>query len=186
MKSSSTAHFYIGTLVKAIGLKGELSLKNLSDKLDKSKKLEIVFLEINKQLTPFFVEKISFRKASEAVLKIQDISTIEAAQQLLKRDVFVPLDMQIKQEEGFIAWDDLIGYAVVDKKYGAIGNITNVLNYPQQDIFEIQFNGKEILLPAIEEFITKIELTCNTLYVQAPAGLIDLYINGNTSKNEEE
>jgi 16S rRNA processing protein RimM len=186
MKSSSNAHFYIGTLVKAIGLKGELSLKNLSDKLDKSKKLDLVFLEINKQLTPFFVEKISFRKAGEAVLKIQDISTIEAAQQLLKRDVFAPLEMQVKQEEGFIAWDDLIGYSVIDNKYGAIGTIMNVLNYPQQDIFEIHFKGKEILLPAIEDFITKIDVKSTTLYVQAPDGLIDLYINGNAAKNEEE
>lgn len=186
MKSSSNAHFYIGTLVKAIGLKGELSLKNLSDKLDKSKKLDLVFLEINKQLTPFFVEKISFRKAGEAVLKIQDISTIEAAQQLLKRDVFAPLEMQVKQEEGFIAWDDLIGYSVIDNKYGAIGTIMNVLNYPQQDIFEIHFKGREILLPAIEDFITKIDVKSTTLYVQAPDGLIDLYINGNAAKNEEE
>ena len=181
-----STHFYFGTIIKPVGLKGEVVVKNLSDKWDNAKAISLIFLDINKQLTPFFAEKISFRKKGEAVLKIGDINSIEQTKDFLKKDIFLTNDLLVKKQEGFIEFKDLIGFLVNDKTYGDIGTIRTILTYPQQEIFEIIFKGKEILIPANEDFIEKINVKAKTIHINAPAGLIDLYLTNNTSKEEEE
>lgn len=178
------AHFYLGSITKAIGLKGELLLKNVSSEIDTAQKMEFVFLSINNQLTPFLAEKISFRKKGEALLKLNGINRIEQTLEFLRKDVYLPDSFKLKKEAGFFEYKDLIGYSVKDKNHGDIGEVSQVLSYPQQEIIEIKFKGKEILLPANETFIEKINQKSKTLFVNAPAGLIDLYLE--TNKEEEE
>lgn len=181
-------HFYFASVSKTIGLKGELLLKNVSDECDFNQKIEFVFFSINKQLTPYLVEKVTLRKKGEALLKIQGIDRIEQTPDFLRKDIYLPDALKLKKEEGFIEFKDLIGFSVTDKNYGNIGIISQVLSYPQQEIFEINFNGKEILLPANEEFIEKINLKNKLVKVNAPAGLIDLYLETekNNASDEEE
>ncbi len=177
-------HFYFGTLTKSLGLKGEMVIKNLNEDADLSMPIEFVFLEINKQLTPFFVEQISFRKKGEAVVKIQDIDSIERCAQYLKNDLYLPNEFLLEVDDEIVPFKDMIGYKAVDKLHGEIGVIKNILSYPQQEIFEIHFNGKEILIPANEDFIAQLDAEKKILYLNAPPGLIDLYLND--SKKEEE
>ena len=179
-----SAHFYFGSISKPLGLKGEMVVKNLNENAIVSERIELVFLDINNQLTPFFVEKISFRKKGEAVLKIQEINSIEQSKEFIKRDIYLPNSLLKKKKEGSIEIKDLTGFSVRDKNYGDIGIIAKVLRYPQQEIFEIHFKGKEILIPASPDFIEKINVKSKTILIHTPTGLIDIYLN--EKQNEEE
>lgn len=43
---------------------------------------------------------------------------------------------------------------------------------------QIDFNGKEILIPAVDEFFKEIDRQNKTIYIEAPEGLIDIYLEG--------
>ena len=73
-----------------------------------------------------------------------------------------------------------------DKHYGNIGIVETILEYPQQAILQIKQGTIEILIPAKEEFIIKIDRPKKLFEVEAPEGLIDLYTATNISSDEEE
>jgi 16S rRNA processing protein RimM len=61
--------------------------------------------------------------------------------------------------------------------HGKIGKITGIIDMPHYAIIQVDFNGKEILIPAIKDIIQKIDRENNILHIIAPDGLIELYIH---------
>ncbi len=78
--------FYLGKIAKTHGLKGEVTLKVEADDPSAYLEMKHFFLEINKVLTPFFVEKITM-SGDKFFIAIQDMKTIEAAQHLVGKSV---------------------------------------------------------------------------------------------------
>jgi 16S rRNA processing protein RimM len=68
------------------------------------------------------------------------------------------------------------GFRVVDESYGDIGVIQTVIEYPAQPLFQIMKGDKEILVPVIDPVIKKVDRENKTIYIDAPNGLIDLYL----------
>ncbi len=65
---------------------------------------------------------------------------------------------------------------MIDAEKGDIGTIASVIDYPAQALFQIMKNGKEILIPIIDEVLEKVDRQEKTIYIKAPNGLIDLYL----------
>ncbi len=60
--------------------------------------------------------------------------------------------------------------------YGKVGTIVSINDSTAQALFEVENNGKEILIPMNDEFIDKIDRKAKTIFVKTPEGLIDLYL----------
>ena len=45
-----------------------------------------------------------------------------------------------------------------------------------QDLVSLQYNGKEVILPIVPEFIEKIDEAAKLIYYKAPEGLIEIYL----------
>lgn len=167
--------FPIGTIMKARGLKGEIQLyfegigaENFSD-------LKQIFIEINKKLLPFFVEKIQVQKAV-AYLYLEDINTIEQARELLKKKVYLPLSAKAKETD-FIDPKSLKGYKAVDNTVGPLGTIREVMELPQHTVAACLYKGKEILFPINEQTILDMNPSNKTILLDLPEGLLDVYLD---------
>jgi len=55
--------------------------------------------------------------------------------------------------------------------------VEQVLENLQQEILQIRFRKKEILIPLVEVIFKKINRRQKKLFINAPDGLIDLYLN---------
>jgi 16S rRNA processing protein RimM len=66
---------------------------------------------------------------------------------------------------------------MVDEVMGEIGQIETVLEYPNQNVFQVFKDKKEILIPIRDEIIKKVDRKKKTITILAPEGLIDLYLN---------
>ncbi|MFZ4772329.1 MAG: ribosome maturation factor RimM [Ferruginibacter sp.] len=71
---------------------------------------------------------------------------------------------------------EIEGYAVIDSACGEIGFVRTVLEMPQQALLWIDFNGKEILIPVVDEIVKKVDRKTKTIHIEAPEGLIELYL----------
>lgn len=176
--------FALGYISKRIGNHGDLSFILDVDDPKKYAKLESVFVELNNSLVPFFIKKIKLR-GSTAVVTIDGIDTIEKAEEITKSSLYLPLSFLPLLTGKKFYFHELPGFSVSDKKHGDIGTLDEVLDYPQQAIFQIKFGKHEILIPAKEEFIVNIDRENRKLELDAPDGLIDIYI-GNVKSEEEE
>lgn len=71
-----------------------------------------------------------------------------------------------------VAWDELIGRAVVDERYGALGRITAVLETPANDVWQIEGAYGEVLIPAVEAVVRSIP-DAGAIAVRVMDGLIE-------------
>lgn len=164
--------FKLGQIVKAHGLKGEIVAEFDVDHPEQFKKLESVFLEINQKLIPFFIEGISILK-SKAILKFEDIEKIEDTKPLLKKILYLPLDL-LPESDDDDNYDQIIGFKVKDNNLGELGIVKDILERAGQDLIVMDYQEKEVLIPIDDSIILEIDETNKMLLVDLPDGLLDL------------
>ena len=175
---------FIGTIIKTHGISGELILKLDIDFPEDYNNMEhIVFIEIDEQLVPFFISQMKIRKQRKmqsAIVKFDDIDTIPQAKELLGYDLYVPVESLPQQKENKyhrVNFNQLIEFTVFDKQFGEIGKVDEILEFPDNPVFKIMKNNKEILIPVNDEFIKKVDKEKKIIEIEAPKGLIDVYLN---------
>lgn len=136
---------------------------------------EPVFIQLQGGPVPFFVEECSQASHDILLMKIEDVDTIEQADKLVGTEVFI----ESKKFDGIEteATEGLVGYAVTDLEKGAIGTVAGVMETAQHPIIEVEFEDKMILIPWVKEIVKEIDDKAKTILVEAPDGLIDLYVN---------
>src|SRR5689334_20185233 len=125
--------FYIGYITKTKGLKGEVQLFfEFQDYEDLE--LDAVFIGLNGKLVPYFIASYKLQSNSTGYFYFEDIDTIEKAEKILKKKVYLPkTKMPVRDEDDFF-YTDLKGFIVHDEHYGELGEIVEVFEYPQQFI----------------------------------------------------
>ena len=162
-------------MAKTHGIKGEVTIKLDVDDPSEYLDLKYFLLEINKVLTPFFVEKIVCN-GDKFFVSIQDVKTVEAASALTGKEVWLPLEMLPKLSGKQFYYHEVKGFTVIDEEHGELGPIAEVIEYPSQAIIQVFKEGKEILIPILDQVIQKVDRKAKKLYVRAPEGLIEMYL----------
>ena len=58
-----------------------------------------------------------------------------------------------------------------------MGPIREIIEYPSQAIIQVFKDGKEILIPILDQVIQKVDRKAKKLYVNTPEGLIEMYLS---------
>ena len=168
--------FFLGKIVSKFSFKGEVLVKLDTDNPEIYQEMESVFVDYNNNLVPFFIEKARLHKSSLLRVKFEDVDTEEDADDLIKTSLYLPLDLLPELEDDQFYYHEIIGFEVIDATKGNIGTVKNINDNTVQALFEIEFNGKEILIPINDEFIDKLDKENKKLHLKTPEGLIDLYL----------
>jgi 16S rRNA processing protein RimM len=167
--------FYFGKIYKTFGLKGQLLIKADADDLKLYKNVAHFFLMIDGGLVPFLVMELTIRQ--DSVLVLLEGMNADRAVKFTGIEVYLPDSDMPKREDVKYYFHEIVGYTIEDTKLGIIGIVKGVLEHTHQEVLEIDHNGIEILLPLVDEFIEDIDKKKKILYVNAPEGLLDLYLN---------
>jgi 16S rRNA processing protein RimM len=170
--------FQLGKIVRTFGTKGEVIFQIDNEILSRIKKLESVYLKINENLIPFFIELLQPKAKGQALVKFMDVDGTDEASLLAGCDVFIPIAQMPKHKGTQIFSVEIEGYTVIDAIRGETGTVRIVLEMPKQALLAIDFNGKEILVPIVDEIVKKIDRKTRTIHIEAPEGLIELYLEG--------
>lgn len=159
----------VGKIVNAVGLKGEVKIYNYSDS---SEIYEITpEMYIGDKLME--IENVRLQK-NMVILKIAGIDDRNAAEAAKGRDVFITEDDLPELEEGEFYVRDLIGMTVIEEG-NVLGKVKDVIQNTAQDVFEIEReNGKQLLIPRVDEFVLDIDLDTREIKVSLPDGLLEL------------
>ena len=168
--------FYLGKIIKKYSFKGELLAKLDTDQPQLYENIEALFLDINNRLIPYFVMRSRLHKSNLLRLKLEDVNTDSDADELLRKEVYLPLDLLPKLDGKAFYYHEVIGFEIWEKSFGKVGVLMGVNDRSAQALFEIERNGHEILIPIHDEFIINIDRDKKIITVKTPPGLIDLYI----------
>ena len=168
--------FRIGSILKPKGLKGELHIYVDFDGIE-AVKFNTVFIETAGKLVPYFVASIKYLQKNAAYLFLEDVDTIEKAATLAKKDIYLPNKLKPKKKEAEFTLFDLVGFTAIDDYEGELGKITDVQEYPQQILATVTYKNCEVLFPLNEEIIKGIDVVRESVRVDLPEGLLDIYLD---------
>ncbi|MDX5324933.1 MAG: ribosome maturation factor RimM [Bacteroidota bacterium] len=167
--------FQLGHISRKHSFRGELILFLDTDYPENYEALGSILLDINGELVPFFLESSQLQRGKELRIKIEGIDDQNGAESLIGYEVWLPLDLLPPLSGKQFYFHEIIGFTAVDIELGELGVIRNVLETNAQNILLIEKDGKEILIPAIDPFIDRIDRAAKIMYLQTPEGLVDLY-----------
>lgn len=170
--------FFLGKIVKKYSFKGELLVTLDTDEPEMYTEMESVFVEVNHNLVPFFIESASLHKSRMLRVQFEDVYSEAEADQLIGSELYLPLDLLPPLDGDKFYFHEIIGFKVTDVNKGDIGQIVAVNDQTAQDLFVIDFKGTEVLIPINDNFIKEVNRDNKTIVLDTPEGLIDLYLEG--------
>ena len=169
--------YQLGYVIKTHGLHGELSILLDVDFPDAYENLESVFVASagSETLVPFFVEHLAVRQ-NKALIKFEEVDTIEQAEGLLKAQLYLPLASLPALEGDQYYYHEIIGFTVTDEQQGALGTVQDVYESTGQDMIVMQYQEKEVLIPINDDIVQRVDKAQSLVHVTLPEGLLDVYL----------
>ncbi|WP_026712099.1 ribosome maturation factor RimM [Flavobacterium filum] len=168
--------FYLGKIAKKFSYKGEVLIYLDTDEPELYENMESVFVEINKNLVPFFIENSTLHKNDFLRVKFEDIDNEEQADEVLGCELYLPLSFLPKLEGNQFYYHEVIGFEIEDQRLGVVGKIVSVNDSTAQPLFEVINGTVEILIPMIDQFLVKIDRENKKVIMNLPEGLVEMYL----------
>ena len=108
------------------------------------------------------------------LLKFEGVNTRSEVEAL--RDTLLKAEIDMSQEnqhEDEFHVQQLIGLTVVTENGEEVGQITDVLNLPGQDVLVVAAGEREVLIPFVLEIVPEINLETGVITIVPPEGLLD-------------
>lgn len=167
----------IGQFKKAHGVKGEISA-SLDCDADDFTRFSCVVSDIDGIFVPFFVGGIRKKTADTVLLMIDGYESDEQVKALVNKPIFVLKReySEISDEEDCdeMPVDYFIGFDATTSSGIDLGEIVYVDDSTDNVLFVIDHDGKEISIPAVDDFIDDINEDAKTITFDLPTGLLDI------------
>lgn len=168
--------FYLGKIVSKFSFKGEVLAKLDTDEPELYENMESVLVSMRNNLIPFFIERCRLHKSALLRIDFEEVKSEDDANKIIGSELYLPLSFLPKLEGDKFYFHEVIGYAMHDAVHGDIGHITGVNDTTSQALFEVEKDGKELLIPVTDEIITKVDKEGKVMHVTTPDGLVELYL----------
>jgi 16S rRNA processing protein RimM len=168
--------YYLGKILKNSGLEGYFLVSLDTTNPEEYIEMESVFVELNKNLVPFFIGDVQLISGKKARIFFEDLDE-DQIKLLNGKDMFLPLSSLPELGDKNFYFFEVEGYTLIDEELGEIGIVKQVIDNPANPIIEvINKDQKEILVPKTKNTIKKISRENKELLVSLPPGLLDIYI----------
>jgi len=148
----------VGVISSTHGVRGEVKVFPTTDDPKRFQDLDEVLLDTGKETIPLEIEHMAFFK-NMVILKFKGIDNIDEAAKYKGRDLLVTRENAVPLEEGEFFICDIIGSIVYEENGKEFGVLKDVLQTGANDVFVVeQKDGKEVLLPCIDDCIKEIDL----------------------------
>lgn len=162
----------IANVIGTHGLRGDLKVRLKSgnpDYLLTAKTVclrlptgEILNLEVSRQVL----------HKEQVLLRLRGYDSIEQAEQIVGSQVLLAEHLLPELKEDEYYWGQLEGLRVVDRERGEIGQLRGLLSTAAHDTYVVQGHLGEVLIPAVHQFVVKVDLKGGVMQVDLPAGLV--------------
>lgn len=173
--SLSCMEIRIGRVVKSHGVRGEVVVEPLADDEDihfaqgevlhgrqagKERDLTVTSVRPHQKRLLVTFEEVADRTAAESLRGMQFFAE--------------PLERDEDSDEYYD--HELIGLKVLLDHAGGthIGDITGVMTMPNRKLLEVDYQGKEALIPFVMDIVPEIDLDEGYLVITPPEGLLEL------------
>ena len=163
----------VGVIANTHGIRGEVKVFPTTDEKERFKDLKKVILDMGKEQKVLEIQSVRFFK-NLVILNFKEIDNINDIEMYKRKDLLVTREDAVPLEEGEYFIADLLDLDVYSDEDEKIGVLYDVMQTGANDVYVVKTEeGKEILLPAIDECILDINLEESRMTVHIMEGLLD-------------
>ena len=162
----------IGQIVGVHGIKGNCKIRSYAESLTVFQSDSVVFIATSAgRQKPYEINWIK-PHAKAVLVSFKGVDTRDQAKALIGCELFIEKSRLPDLEEGNYYWFDLIGLDVfgIDQKY--LGRLESIIQTGSNDVYVVKKDDTEILIPALESVVQKIDLKNRRMQVDLPEGLV--------------
>ena len=168
----------IAKISKVYGTNGEIIVRLYDNFPDKPDFKEPFFIKLGGIIVPLFISSFTKQGNTKAVVLFDDFDTEYRTKELIGLELLTlneDDDDDEMDDDDEVSFEDLVGYTVRDIITGKTGIIKSYIDNPINPIFEVDFQGLEVLIPAIDDLIEVIDTDSEVIDMRIPDGLFELY-----------
>ena len=165
----------VGKIVNTHSLRGEVKVISSTDFEEQrfEKGTELLITRGNQVVKEVTVESYRTHK-NNLLVKFVGIDSIEEAEKIKNLQIKIDSENIGELEENEFYFHEIIGCEVFDENGKSLGEISEILTPGANDVWVIKSqNGKEILIPYIEDVVKKIDVENKKIDIEVMEGLID-------------
>jgi 16S rRNA processing protein RimM len=160
---NAPARVRIGYIRRAVGLRGEVEVEPLTD--DKGRFQPGLSVRAGAAVRQ--VEAVR-SGANNLVLKFSGVDDRDVAEKLRGKYLEIETtEIQPLPEGSYYHWQ-LLGLEVFDIAGRRLGEVTDILDYPANDIYVVGQGDTQLLVPAVLEVVRSIDLAAGRIVVDLP------------------
>lgn len=165
----------VGKIVNTHSLKGEVKVISSTDfEEERFKKGSKLLITRGNQLIREVVVQSYRNHKNFLLVKFEGIDSVEEAEKLKNLQIKIDSDEVGELEENEFYFHQIIGCEVFDENDRNLGEIIDILTPGANDVWVIKGEeGKEILIPYIEDVVKQIDITSKKVNIEVMEGLID-------------
>jgi 16S rRNA processing protein RimM len=161
----------IGKVIHTHGIHGELRLIYYNeDKTGFLPYTQVLLRDLLGHLEPFEVTEARIH-GRFVVARFKGLDSLERAKQWVGASVFVERSSLPELEKGEYYWADIIGMEVTTVRGDRVGKISRIIRTGGTDVFVIETDQGEVLVPATEDVVKEIATTSRRMVIDLFEGL---------------
>lgn len=163
----------IGKILKPRGLRGEVKVLPLTDWDDRFERVDRVCVSLAGEDTWLEIEQVRYHDPFVYVSFIGRTSR-EAIEDLLGKELLVDqADVPVLPEGVFYQFEILDAVVFTDDGQ-RLGSVIEILNTGAHDVYVVQGEKREYLIPATDEIVRQIDREKKTITIHPIEGLLEL------------
>ena len=164
----------IGHVIRPHGVTGLLRIVSYAQSRETFLEAGSVFLKTDKnELYEKEVDSIQPHR-SLFLLRLSGLDSVEQAEAFRGAEILVPKDSLKKTDEDEFFWHELLGMEVYLTTGEYLGVVREILPTGSNDVYLVEHEGKEFLIPAIHQVVREIDVSRKRMIVLPIKGLLDL------------
>lgn len=164
----------VGKIVKTVGVKGECKVALLTDVPGRLEGLTDLRVGATEQASePKVVESVRAHREN-VIIKLKGTDSGTDAERLKGMFLYVPPEQALRPSSTSYFVHEIVGMQVVTEEGTTVGVVSDVVKLPGSDIWLVKADGREIMIPAVREFIRSVDLAQKKITIHVIEGLLDL------------
>jgi len=173
MGTTDTFLFALGRIVKTHGIRGEVQVYSYSD-VEYFLDYKDLFIQGKYgDKVPQRVLKARVKKGQSVILALEGVVDRTQAGSFVGKEIFLDRAKLSPPAEGEYYWHEIEGLSVVSAGGEELGILSDVLATGAHDVYVVKGDRGEILVPAVEQMVKKIDLEKGVMVVDLPPGLVE-------------
>lgn len=165
----------IGKIYSSHGLEGELNIQVHERYAKYLNPGSFIFVGLQKgSHIPYRIMELQPLAKDKYCIEIQNIEDMEAAKQLINKPLYLHTEQMGKHMGEDKMPQSIVGFVIVDQNLGRIGEVNALIETPGQLLAQLQYEGREILIPMSEDWIIDVLEGKKQVLMELPDGLLEL------------